>query len=200
MQMKRSAVPNCIMLCPTCPRDATRIVFHAEQDEVRCPQCRAHFRVETRRVADTTQQISFGENVRYRVFTAEPSGRVRMRRFVGSIGVKILRDERVTFVWRAGRLMGVANQTAQTWYPLMAHSGRARGLALRLAMLAVAAFSGLVLYGAADLTTPLRSGSIPAFILVFAAGAVVAAPWLSGLRTSHETAPATDASQKRPGS
>lgn len=187
-----------MILCPTCPGTPGRIAFAADQDEVRCPACRTHFRVATRRVAQTTQQIPRGDRQRYRVFTAEPSGRVRMHRFDGRIGIKLLRDERVSFVWRAGRLVGVANQTTQTWYPLPA-PGRTRGIVTRLALGAGVPAVGVGMWAAWPLTDPLRGLSASALITAVAIGAVCASPWLAGLRTSHETAPDATRGQKPAG-
>lgn len=119
-----------------------------------------------------------------------------MRRFEAPIGIKLLRDERVTFVWRAGRLMGVANQTAQTWYALP-HMGRTRGFAMRLTFMATVPLAGGALYGAWPLTEPLRALSPAAIIAAVIIAAICGAPWLAGLRTSHESAPAVDNGQKQ---
>lgn len=137
---------DCLMVCPACSLDGgARVVrFRPDDSEVRCPDCHRPYRVMTRQLAAATQQYPAGTQARYRIFTREGS-RTVLRPFSGPPAMKLLIGEWVTLVRHRGRLIGVANQSSQLWYPVPARRDTSPYTRAAQAGLAVAAVYSLFL-------------------------------------------------------
>lgn len=138
---------DCLMICPACRTEGgPRVVrFRPDDSEVRCPDCHRPYRVMTRQLAAATHQRPAGEQARYRIFTREGS-RTVLRPFIGPPAMKLLIGEWVTLVHHRGRLVGVANQSSQLWYPVTARrSTGPYSLAARAGLIAAALYGVLLL-------------------------------------------------------
>lgn len=177
-------VPDCQMVCPSCPNGADGsppvVSFHHDQDQVRCPACRRWYRVVTRELAGPTQQLPLPEEgrSRYRVLTAEPGGRHLQRTFVGSPGLRLAIGARVSFVYQAGRLAGVANQTTGTWFALPRPRSARGARSLELGLLALAGALAVII----AVQVVGQAAERPALAAICALALVaLAAPWLADL-------------------
>lgn len=109
------------VLCPACAHrgQAFGITVKPEQEEMNCPNCRKRFTLLTRFVSEARGQIDqFGFHF-YEVSTIEEGGRLRPRtvRTIANTA-RILPRTWVTIVYRAGRELGISDQTNGTWWDI----------------------------------------------------------------------------------
>lgn len=188
-------VPDNQLVCVHCPKGADGrppvVGFRAEQDQVRCPGCRRWYRVLTRTLAAPTQQMPLPEEglSRYRIVTTESGGRELARTFVAGPGLRLAIGARISLVYQAGRMVGIANQTTGVWFKMPPARSSRTGRWLELALLALAAALAVgLLVRAAD--QALASAALISLLIVI--GAALAVPWLRDLLR-------TDAGPERPG-
>lgn len=109
-----------VMSCRACRAQGKDdiIEFAPEDTEVRCVTCRRHYRVVSRHIVEPTRQLRLKSGmVRYTIF-GSGGGRVKLHRFVGPSGLKLLVGKDVTIVYHGRRLVGVAHQSDDYFEPI----------------------------------------------------------------------------------
>ncbi len=173
------------MICPVCPKDERiRISFFSSATSVRCNKCRTNYRALTQIVADTTRQRpAMGGRRGYRVTTKDSGGHVAHHRFEAPAGLKALSGQRISIISRRGRIIGIANQATETWYPV---PNRSLGQVSTLAQLGgVVAALAIAIYLAVVSVISLGSEAISGLggpALMILAILVLLSPLADGLR------------------
>jgi len=178
--------PAARIICPQCPaRDGrpVAIALAGGEETVRCPQCAAYFRIQTAVLgARAAQQVLGNRTSHYGLTLHSATDGPAYHEFTGPMGMQLGEGDEVSLVWQGRHMVGVANQSAQLWYPIEAYEPEAEPLRLNgwVGAVAAVAVAGamLVTYRTA-IADALLGGGIGGALLVIVALAITLAPWVA---------------------